>query len=266
MNLGFKPCNINEISELIDRYISTLSSTFDSYLDDHIIGSKFYIIIKDRVEVGYFAIFQRNLLTQFYIESKYLRYASCIFKALLQEFKEIESLYVCTGDELFLSCVCDIENKVISNQAYFFQDNKECQDEINLYKGGRLRLAEWRDVYKIKELSGDFFEDVDSQVKEGEIYLFEQDEKDEKKEILGFGITEKGQVLKGYTSIGMFTRECYRQRGIGKTIITELKELCYKNGEIPICGCWYYNTNSKITLESCGFISRSRLLNVKIIR
>ena len=251
----------------MERYTKTLSSPFDSYLDDHIISSEFYRIIKDTVEIGYFAVYEGKMLTQFYIEFKYLRYAQEIFKTVLQNFKEINSIDVCTADELFLSCAFDMKNKVISNQAYFFQDNKECKDEIRTYEGGTLRLAKKQDIDIIKELSGDFFEDVDTQVIDGEIYVFEKyKDKDEDKEVLGFGITEKGQVLKGYTSIGMFTRECYRQKGIGRTIITKLKELCYENGEIPICGCWYYNTNSKLTLESSGFISKTRLLNVEIIR
>ncbi|MEG1255577.1 GNAT family N-acetyltransferase [Clostridium sp.] len=267
MNIEFKSCTINEISEFMERYTKTLSSPFDSYLDDHIISSEFYRIIKDTVGIGYFAVYEGKMLTQFYIDFKYLRYAEKIFKTVLQRFKEINSIYVCTADELFLSCAFDMENKIISNQAYFFQDNKECKDEIGTYECGTLRLAKEHDIDIIKELSGDFFEDVDTQVIDGEIYVFEKyKDKDKEKEVLGFGITEKGQVLKGYTSTGMFTCESYRRKGIGKTIITKLKELCYENGETPICGCWYYNTNSKLTLESCGFVSKTRLLNVEIIR
>ncbi|MEG2288612.1 MAG: GNAT family N-acetyltransferase [Clostridium sp.] len=263
MNIEFKPCGISDIIKLMNSYVKTLSSPFDSYLDDHVIASEFYEVVKDKVGIGYFAIFEGKLLTQFYIEYKHLRHAQNVFKIILESFKEIDSAYVCTGDELFLSCVCDMENKNISNQAYFFQDNKEYEDEISFCEGGSLRLANLQDVNIIKELSVDFFEDVDAQIKDGELYVFE---KDDNGEVLGFGITEKGQILKGYTSIGMFTRECYRQKGIGRTIITKLKQLCYENGEIPICGCWYYNTNSKLTLESCGFVSRTRLLKVEIIR
>lgn len=63
----------------------------------------------------------------------------------------------------------------------------------------------------------------------------------------------------------MFTSVVYRKKGIGKAIITKLKRLCYENGEIPICGCWYYNNNSKKTLESCGFVTKTRLLKIKFI-
>lgn len=84
--------------------------------------------------------------------------------------------------------------------------------------------------------------------------------------LLGAGIIEKGRVLKGYTSVGMFTNEAYRQKGIGRTIITNLKNWCYDNDQIPICGCWYYNTNSKMTLESSGFVTKTRLLNIEFCK
>ncbi len=260
MNFRFETTAMEDIFKLIKEYTKTLSSPFDSYLDDHISQSEFHKIIKDDLVIGYLAIYDKKLLTQFYIENKNLRYAQDIFYELINEFS-IEAAYVCTSDELFLNCICDIENKEIKNQAYFFQDNKENPEPVKLYEGGVLRVAEGGDIEVIKEISEDFFEDIPKQVKGNEIFIFTEEEK-----VLGFGITEKGQVLKGYTSIGMFTNEAYRQKGIGRTIITKLKELCYENGEIPICGCWYYNINSKKTLESCGFVSKTRLLNVEFIR
>jgi len=259
MNFKFEPTTIEKISELMAEYIKTLSSPFDSFLEDHIIASDFYKIVKDSVDIGYFSIFEKKLLTQFYVKFKYLKYAQEVFRDILDKFS-IEEAYVCTADELFLSCICDVENKEIKNQAYFFQDNKENPEPVKSYDGGVLRLAESEDIEIIKKISGDFFEDVPKQVEEKEIFIFAEGE-----EVLGFGITEKGQVVQGYTSIGMFTSVVYRKKGIGKAIITKLKKLCYENGEIPICGCWYYNINSKKTLESCGFVTKTRLLKVKFI-
>jgi len=60
----------------------------------------------------------------------------------------------------------------------------------------------------------------------------------------------------------MFTNELYRRRGIGRTIIFNLRKWCYENNQTPICGCWYYNENSKMTLESVGFVTKTRLLNI----
>lgn len=256
-SISFELTNCDDISKFLKDYIKTLSSPFDSYLDDHIIKSKFYRIVMNSKYIGYFAIYDDELLTLFYIKCKYIKYAQKYFNAILKKFNP-KSAYVFTGDELYLSCICDIENKEVKNQAYFFQDHKGNPEKIRYYNNGNLRKAEDKDIDVIKEFSGDFFEDVYKQVKDGELYIFE-----EGTNVLGFGIQEKGRILKGYTSIGMFTREEYRQKGIGRTIIAELKKLCYKQGEIPICGCWYYNTNSKKTLESSGFVSKTRLLRVE---
>lgn len=96
---------------------------------------------------------------------KYLKYAQEVFSDILDKFS-VEGAYVCTADEVFLNCICDVENKEIKNQAYFFQDNKENPEPVKPYGGGVLRLAESEDIEIIKEISGDFFEDVPKQVEE----------------------------------------------------------------------------------------------------
>ncbi|HAG43064.1 MAG TPA: hypothetical protein DCL31_06415 [Clostridium sp.] len=65
MNFKFEPTSIGRISELMAEYTKTLSSPFDSFLEDHIIVSDFYKIVKDLVDIGYFSIFEKKLLTQF---------------------------------------------------------------------------------------------------------------------------------------------------------------------------------------------------------
>jgi len=257
VNICFELSNYNDINKFLKDYLKTLSSPFDSYLEDHIIKSKFYRIVMNSKYIGYFAIYDNELLTLFYIKCKYIKYAQEYFNAILEKFNP-KSAYVFTGDELYLSCICDIENKEVKNQAYFFQDHKGSPEKIRYYNSGNLRKAEFEDTDKVKEFSGNFFKDIDEKIKNEELYIFEEDTN-----ILGFGIQEKGKILKGYTSIGVFTREEYRQKGIGRTIIARLKQLCYSQGETPICGCLYSNINIKRTLESSGFVAKTRLLEIE---
>jgi hypothetical protein len=58
----------------------------------------------------------------------------------------------------------------------------------------------------------------------------------------------------------MIVREEYRQKGYGANILNGLKNIVKTKGLIPISGCWYYNHNSKKTMESAGAYSRTRLL------
>ena len=255
-NIGFELSNYHDINKFLKDYLKTLSSPFDSYLEDYIIKSKFYRIVMNSKYIGYFAIYDNELLTLFYIKCKYIKYAQEYFNAILEKFNP-KSAYVFTGDELYLSCICDIKNKEVKNQAYLFQDHKGSPEKIRYYNSGNLRKAEFEDIDKVKEFSGNFFKDIDEKIKNEELYIFEEDTN-----ILGFGIQEKGKILKGYTSIGVFTREEYRQKGIGRTIIARLKQLCYSQGETPICGCLYSNINIKRTLESSGFVAKTRLLDI----
>ena len=258
MSYTYKKCTGTVIQPLIDGYVKTLSSPFDSYLEDHIAASDFYSINDNSSAVGYFSFNKDSTITQFYMKMEHFKHSQQIFKNVLELFK-IKNALVCTGDELFLSLVLDQEIN-LKKQAYFFQDSGIKIDEATLYQGGNFRTATTDDISLILQVSGDFFDCLEEKVEKGDIYVFEDDEV-----LLGAGIVEHGRVLKGYTSIGMFVNEQYRQKGIGKTIITKLKQLCYGNGITPICGCWYYNYNSKKTLESAGMVTKTRLLNVEFI-
>lgn len=256
-NMEFELVSFNDINKFLKDYIKTISSPFDSSLENLIIESKFYRIVMNSKYIGYFAIHNDELLTLFYVKFKYVKYAQRLLESILEKFN-IKSAYVSTGDELYLSCVLDIENKKVINKAYFFQDHKGGPEKIGYYNNGNLRKAEVEDTDKIKELSGNFFKDMDEKIKNEELYIFEEDTN-----ILGFGIQEKGKILKGYTSIEVFTREEYRQKGIGRTIIARLKQLCYSQGEAPICGCLYSDINIKRTLESSAFVAKTRLLEIE---
>ena len=67
MQLDFKACNYEEISHLINSYVSLLSSPIDSYVEEHILNAQHYLIEHKGLKIGYFSIYDNNLLTQFYI-------------------------------------------------------------------------------------------------------------------------------------------------------------------------------------------------------
>lgn len=253
----FKPSSFKESQELFDNYFKALSGVYDNFLENHILQSELYCITIHNQSIGYFAIFNDTMLTQFYIEKVAMRFSKQIFQDVLERYK-IKNAFVPTCDELFLSLSLDFHKKV-DLQAYFFEDNKEYIDPIKAadYNKEQLREASIQDFQMIRELSEDFFDNLEESLKEGEIYILEQDD-----EVLGFGIIEKCYIFKEYLGIGMFTVAKHRQKGVGRTIIMHLKAICYEQGYTPLAGCWYYNYNSKITLESCGYSTKTRLLNI----
>ncbi|WP_088013962.1 GNAT family N-acetyltransferase [Gottfriedia acidiceleris] len=257
MGLDVKECKQGDIENLIREYVSNLSSPIDSFLEDHILNSIFYSISYNSVVVGYYAIHNKQCLTQFYIDLRFYNESQNTFKYVLRKHS-IQSILVPTCDELFLSLVLDHDYK-IEKQAYFFQDNKLDIPIEKLYISGEFRAAVLNDAIKIKEVCQDFIDKLEERIENGEIFIFV-----EGNTLLGIGIVERSMLLDKIASIGMFTNEQFRKQGIGRTIIYHLKNWCYDNNLKPICGCWYYNIQSKHTLESAGMVSRTRLLNIKV--
>ena len=122
-----------------------------------------------------------------------------------------------------------------------------------------FRTASIRDVEKIREVAGTFFDDnscgfnsLEERIKAKTIFLLK-----EKKNILGCGIVEPSVYGSGCVLIGMFTNRVHRKKGVAKTIILHLKEWAYHHKMKPVAGCWYYNTLSRKSLESAGMITAS---------
>jgi len=259
MNYTFKPTKLEDIAELVQEYVGTLSSPIESFLEDHILNSQVYIISSIRADdVGYFALYEKKLLTQFYLRPNFLKDGQQLFSEILSQ-SEAETAFIPTCDELFLSYALDQET-TISKQAYFFQDNREIDQSHKVYGDGDFRLANLADVVDIRQVSGDFFDRLEENIASNQLFVLTEADV-----LLGMGVIERGRLLKGYSSIGMFTHEQFRQRGIGRSMILNLKQWCYEQGQIPIAGCNYYNINSKKTLESAGMITKTRLLKVHFV-
>lgn len=253
MNYNFVKCEFLEINELVNSYTKSLSSPIESFLEDHILKSEHFCIVLDDVRIGYFSINNSKLLTQFFIEQKYRNLGQeMLFK--IKRMQNLQFAFVPTCDEFFLSHAID-SYKSVDTQAFFFQDSKKAIDNKNFIESISLRLAKKNDIEDIKSNSGDFFDKFDKRIEKEEIYIASKDGQD-----VGYGIMENSNILDNHTSMGMFVVEKHRKQGVGRNILILLKNEAYKKHLIPIAGCWYYNHNSKKTLESAGMYSNTRLL------
>jgi len=257
MNIKMKKCDFNKIKDKMMDSLNEQNSLFDSFLEDHILKSVHYEILNDSEQVGYFSIFNESLLTQFYLDKNF-RYCSQEIFDKVRRYEEVQKAFVSTGDEFFLTHIIDY-SKDIQPQAYFFKDIRVeiCEDKV--LNNFICRVAEQQDIELIKEKADDFFDDVFKQVQEKQIYIGYINE-----EIVSFGVIEKSKIYSNVASIGIYTVSDKRQCGIGRNTLIQLKEICYKEDIVPIAGCWYYNHNSKRTLQSAGMIPQSRLLVAKL--
>jgi GNAT superfamily N-acetyltransferase len=253
-----KACSANEISHLIQEYIHTLSAPVDSFLEEHIMASDFYVVVSETKTVGYYAIHNNQLLTQFFVSRPYQRHAQEIFNEVLRNHS-VTFLYVPTCDELFMSLALDKDFK-ITKQAYFFQDSKVEILENDQLREDILCTAKINALQEIKHVCGDFLDEYDRRIQNGEIFTYRRGAT-----LLGIGVLEESKIVHGWASIGMYTNEHYRKQGIGRNIILKLKKWCYNRDLTPISGCWYYNQPSKLTLESAGMVTRTRLLKMDVV-
>lgn len=254
----FIKTSLEENKDFFSRYVNSLNGVYDYFLDSHISGSDVYSIYIDNNNIGYFAIYDEKLLTQFYIDKNARKYVQNIFKQILEQY-HIERAFVPTCDELFLSMSLDFHKKM-NMQAYFFEENQNPIYEIKppKYSRNMIRQATENDTEVIEKLSEGFFENLKDSVLLNKMYILE-----ESQDILGFGIIEDSNTFIDYKTTGMYTVEKHREEGVGRSIILHLKDICYEKGFKPLSGCWYYNYNSKSTLESCGYVSKTRLLNIE---
>jgi len=257
MKFTTKLSSFNSVSEDIKTSIKIHNTLIDSYLEEHILKSDFYELMNGEEHIGSFAIYNHELLTHFYINEAYLKYGEELFN-LARKSDHVIRAYVSTGDELFLSHVLDTSRK-IENQAYFFRLSEEAFAGVEINRNLCLEVALTHEVEMIKELSGDFFENLPEQVKRGEIFIGRMDD-----QVVSFGIIEKSKLYESVASTGMFVVENHRQGGLGKSTIGLLIEHLKNQGITPIAGCWYYNHNSKKTLQKAGYYSKSRLLNIHL--
>jgi predicted acetyltransferase len=166
----------------------------------------------------------------------------------------VKEALIATGDEFFISHAIDNYVK-IEKQAYFSIFTEEKPEKILDIK---LELADIEKDEKILNICHDFLKDDIANIKKGmdeEIYIVRYEDN-----VIGFGFIEYQKIVNIYASIGMIVREEYRQKGFGSNILNGLKNIVKEKGLQAVSGCWYYNHNSKKTMESAGAYSKTRLL------
>ena len=247
--IKFEKSSIQEINSILEEYIQSLTSVVDDFWEEHILTADIYLIQKEEKTVGCFAIHNKDKITMFYIQHEYVRMAQDVFKRILSDFC-VQTAFVTTCDLLFLNLCLD-SHKKIELQAYFFK-----------HSGNIVRSQEYsRDLLKLAIPSDEADildnENVAENIALGKYYVMR-----ENGIFLGQGFFNMLTFMPGIASIGMSVHPDFRRKGVGRSIIMHLADICREKGVTPYCGCWYYNHNSKATLESAGFVAQTRLLNV----
>ena len=229
-------------------YCQTLVTPMDSFVEDYMSASKFWVIKRGDDAIGFYALGEKDLVA-FYLSGPWTKYGPPLFERVINHH-DLQQVYFQTSDSYLVGLLTDWEFEKRKG-AYFFQDYVDIPQPSIAYSDVSFRKARTKDMEMIQEKTGGFFspEDIDT----GEIYALRSGE-----ELLGCGIVVRGRFFTGHASIGMVTCKEHRRRGIGRFILWSMKQWCYERNLQPIAGCWYYNTVSRRSLESVGMASRSR--------
>lgn len=248
--------NIKEINELVKSHIESLSYPMDSWLEDRLLESDIYNLMYEKNSIG-FAGLIRDTLQFFYVKKDCFRYAPVILEKIVSE-KAIKRVLIMTQDSLLTAIIAEWDYEK-EKQACWFTDSGRIENMDTKVSHAFFRTATEKDTPRIRQISGDFFDEVsggfdclEKRIAAETIFLLEDNG-----ELLGCGFVEKSQFCSGLASIGMYANRDYRRKGVAKTILMNLKEWAYQNNLRPVSGCWYYNTLSRKSLESVGMIATS---------
>jgi len=250
------PCKWEDIHALVEEHLRVSNITVESFWEDHVLQSNHYkMVINDEI-AGYFAIHKKNTIMLFNVFPPYANHSQELF-ARVKKHEEVTNAMVATGDEVFLSHCFDNFAR-IEKQAYFsIYTEKSVPPERK--KALKLKLADIDKDCEILKLSGDFLDDIIEDLRDGakhmNVYIVEYEGS-----VVGFGVIDYGRILKDISSIGMYVCEQYRRQGIAANILEQLKLISIENGCRAFSGCWYYNHNSKKSMESAGAYSKTRLI------
>ena len=251
--------DLHGIQEQRRNYMMGLPYVQELYAEERVWESEYFIIKVDSAMAGYICVGADKTLYEFYLMKSALLLSQEIFKYLI-DMKYITSAYCKSFDHLLLSLCFDFYKQAVCS-AYMFRDDIGMKDSSRKNMDIFVRLAGKDDIGSIIEMSGDFFCGLEENISREEVFVFYADDV-----LLGAGSCKKVWDGMNFYDIGMVVAEGHRNKGIGTFIISNLKEYCYNNGRIPVCGCSYKNHASKKTLEKAGFAARHRIIKFEFIK
>ncbi|MCL2108784.1 MAG: hypothetical protein FWH20_05505 [Oscillospiraceae bacterium] len=255
-SFDFTPCKWDEIKPQVAEYIKTNGITIESYWEDQVMASNFYRITCGGETAGFFAVHGGSTLVLFSVSAAFANRSLEVFHEV-RRYEQVTSGLVLTGDEFFLSHCFDNHNYIEKLAFVFSYTEKNFPAERR--KSLQYRAFEMeRDVELLKD-SGLFPDDemnkVYNKAAHMEVLIAELDGAE-----VGFGVIDYGRVVEDIASIGMFVHEEFRRQGIAANILHDLKLTVQSKSYRAFSGCWYYNHNSKKSIESAGGFSKSRML------
>jgi GNAT superfamily N-acetyltransferase len=250
--------NLDEIRGLREAYLCSLRGPQEAWLEEqvHVRDTDFHVFVDDGRRIGYRCVDgSKRLLLQFYVSEEFSGFSVEAFESMLGE-TGIRRAYVTTRDPLALS-LCLTFQKSVALESFLFEHRFATDISLQGIPSSQFRLVDHSDAAKIREVSGDFYGDVESEIKSKHLYVLTAGE-----DLLGIGYLSTRFCNIDSANLGMYTNPSFRRRSVGSYLLQKLVEECRANGLVPIAACYHENPESKRTLEKAGFVSYDRTLLV----
>jgi RimJ/RimL family protein N-acetyltransferase len=252
------------IQQLRDDYLRTLIAPMDGMWENAVIAQATFWKIQDREQLaGYFCLDSNRYLLRFHLLETYQARAQEIFRWVVSTY-DIEHAITSTIEPPYFSLCLDIQES-ITLHSYLFRDNQYCQLS-SVLSTGTFRKAEKRELDDITrfyrantEGPGEWIEAfLNAHLNREELFVsYDQ------QTLVATGECIPSQKQPPYADLGIVVARSYRGRGLGSSMLLQLKKHCYETGWKPICSCAADNHASKRAIEKAGFISEHRTVEVR---
>ncbi len=251
------------IEQMRDDYLRTLVAPMDGMWESAVIAHAAFWEIHDQARhAGHFCIGSDNTLLRFHLMENYQAQAQEIFRWVISTYG-IQQAITSTIEPLYFSLCLATQNS-ITLHSYLFRDHARLELPSGLSKSS-FRNAEKTELddlvrfYRAKtEGSGEWIEGfLRERLNREEVFVWY-----DRQTLVATGECIPSQKQPPYADLGMIVAPSYRGRGLGSSMLIQLKQHCYEMGWKPICSCAADNLASKKAIEKAGFISEQSMVKV----
>ncbi len=253
----------NIIQQIREDYLHTLIAPMDGMWESAVIQHATFWEIQDQEQQGgHFCIDSNNCLLRFHLLESYQAQAQEIFRWILSTH-HIQYAIAGTIEPLYFS-LCLGFQKSCKLHTYLFQDNIQIKPALRptnivFTKAEKSEFAAISRFYHANtEGSGEWIEAfLHKRLNQGELFvLYDQ------QTLVATGECIPSPKQLPYADLGMVVARSYRGKGLGSSMLIQLKQHCYAVGWKPICSCAADNHASRKAIEKAGFISEHSMVKI----
>ncbi len=249
------------IEQLRVDYLRTLVAPMDGMWESTAIAHATFWEIQDQERrAGHFCVDARNYLLRFHLLEDYQAQAQEIFHWIISTYG-IQYAMTSTIEPLYFSLCLDVQ-KSITPQSYLFRDHRRVELSANLCNTifRKAEMGELDDIARFyqanTEGSGEWIEAfLSAHLNRKELFVLYDGQT-----LVATGECIPSQRQLPYADLGMVVAQAYRGRGLGSSMLIQLKQHCYAMGWKPICSCSVDNLASKKAIEKAGFLGEQRMV------